>query len=231
MPSWPDSKKTPENTPQGIVTRAPGNVYCGRCVSTGGPSVGVWGLGVAEVGMGWGGLYPGCSPLVWSGWCSREPGGWPGGARPSLRLWRWAVPRDCWPRLSQYPLLRPGSPAQFSSAWLPSSWFSYLGCRLAAQHGSQAGHFPPSFLTRAFSCLSRPFLPRSSKQTKQASRSRPMEPGPGPQHVCSCGGGELCGGPACGGGRPAAGAPPALPLHSHPFRALPPEAPLSSPPI
>lgn len=177
------------------------------------------------MGMGWGGLYPG--PVApWSGVV---------GVHVSLGagLGNQALPSPLEGGLYPGPLAPVSLPVPTPPprARLSRPVFQRLApllvvLVLGVPPGSWQPSRPlPSFLpARAFSCLSRPFLPRSSKQTNkpaaQAQQARPR-----PARVCSCGGGELCG-PACGGGRPAAGAPPALPPALHPFRAATSKKPL-----
>lgn len=174
--------------------------------------------------MGWGGLYPG--PVApWSGVVGvhvslgaglgnqalpspLEGGLYPGPLAPvSL-----PVPP---------PLLEPGSPAQFSSAWLPSSWFSYLGCRLAA--GSQAGHFPPSFRPELSPASPAPSCQgAANKQTSQPLR--PSRPGPGPRASAAAGVGSSAALPVGVDGQQR-GRPRPCPLHSTPFGQPPPRSP------
>ena len=167
-PAWPDSRRL-QKTHQGIVTRAPGKclLWASR-VNRKGPEWGPGGCGSRRGGRGLRWPLPGArSPLVWSGWCTREPGGRPGEPGSAFAFGGWAVPWTAAPAppssFSHAPLPRARFSRRFPAPASPSSRFSYLGCRLAA--GSQTGHFPPSS-GQSF-LLPLPPLPAREQQTNK----------------------------------------------------------------
>lgn len=178
------------------------------------------------MGLGWGGPSPGpvapCSGAV--GIRVSLGAGLGNQALPS-HLEGGLYPGPLPPRLLFLPVppfLVPGSPAQFSSAWLPLLAVLILG----VPPGSWQPNRPlPSFLpARAFSCLSRPFLPGSSKQTSRPA-VRPRRPSSHPRVSAAVGVGSSAALPR-GHGQPAAGDHPTLPSALHPLQAAASEKPL-----
>lgn len=226
FPAWPDSRRLQKIHPGHCHPGSRKVSTVALCANRKGPKWESGGLGGRRGGPGLGWPLPGArSPLFWSGWYTCEPGSRPGEPGPPFTSGGWAVPRTAAPRLLFLPVppfLVPGSPAQFSSAWLPLLAVLILG----VPPGSWQPNRPlPSFLpARAFSCLSRPFLPGSSKQTSRPA-VRPRRPSSHPRVSAAVGVGSSAALPR-GHGQPAAGDPPTLPSALHPLQAAASEKPL-----